>query len=843
MKTHLATSSALRVSFALLLLLVSSGPTPTSALSQRGSSAVSSVAPSLQVERVSVASDGTQGNDLSGVYWAYISSDGRYVSFGSLASNLVLDDTNGVSDFFTYDRQTKQTERISVASDGTQGNSSSVNAIASSADGRYVAFSSYASNLIPNDTNGNQDVFVRDRQTGQTQIVSVASDGSQGNAPSGYSVVSISDDGRYVAFYSAASNLVPNDTNGQSDAFVHDRQTGQTQRISVATDGTQGNGFSGLDDLSANGRYVVFTSAASNLVSGDTNGVLDVFVHDRQTGQTIRASVASDGSQANGISRLGTVSADGRYVALLSAGSNLVPGDTNGKDDIFVHDTTTGLTTRVSVASDGTQANDHNRDGCGSSASISRDGNYVAFDSSATTLVSGDTNGVLDTFVHNRQTGQTIRVSVASDGTQANGSSGGGCRRPTISSGDTLIAFSSDASNLVPGDTNAKRDVFVAEILAWPAYSVSGRVVDGNNNPIANVTIADGAGHTPTTDSSGNYTLSGLPADTYTITPSKSGYTFSPASRAVGVPPSKTGYDFVGVLSVPQTCDVPFLSQRDESWRDHPLRTSGACSPECNTIGACGCTLTSAAMIFSYYGASLNPPALSDCMGTSACPFSWGSGAACTGGNAVFVGRYSFSWNRLDQELYQNHRPIMLGMHRKGDSGATHWVVVVSGHGSDPDNYSIHDPWFLGGASMPLTARTRDYDLDWISVYGGEPSCAAVPSTLRPTALSLGSPSVEPPIVTGTALVYRMDEVEMTVQLIAQSTAGDIKEMLVWTDEMTNPSWQTFSTLIELPVSDHVYARFRDGFGNESGQAADTIFPADTPQNPPLNIFLPMILR
>jgi len=402
--------------------------------------------------RVSVASDGTQANDHS--VDPSMSADGRYVAFESKASNLVSGDTNGEQDIFVHDRQTGQTTRVSVASDGTQARSGTIYGSLSpsiSADGRYVAFHSYATNLVSGDTNLSSDVFVHDRQTGQTTRVSVASDGTQANNLSAHP--SISADGRYVAFVSFANNLVSGDT-GYVDVFVHDRQTGQTTRVSVATGGGQANGNSYDPSISADGRYVAFESDATNLVSGDTNFSPDVFVHDRQTGQTTRVSVASDGTQANGPSGKPSISADGRYVAFMSSADNLVsmPGPPTR---IYVHDRQTGQTTLVSVASDGTPAN--------SSAfypSISPDGRYVAFRSRASNLVSGDTNGTWDVFVHDRQTRQTIRVSVASDGTQANGvltiSS-----KPSISYDGRHVAFESDASSLVSGDTNNARDIFV----------------------------------------------------------------------------------------------------------------------------------------------------------------------------------------------------------------------------------------------------------------------------------------------------------------------------------------------------------------------------------------------
>ena len=402
--------------------------------------------------RVSVASDGTQANDFSDD--SAISANGRFVAFDSPATNLVSDDTNGVPDVFVHDRKTGQTTRVSVASDGTQGDCNSDFA-SLSATGRYVAFDSCASNLVSGDSNGFVDTFVHDRQTGQTTLVSVASDGTQGNDSSS-SHVSISANGRYVAFQSFASNLVSGDTNNTLDVFVHDRKTGRTTLVSVASDGTQGNGLSAHPSLSANGRYVAFASSASNLAEGgDTNGAEDVFVHDRKTGRTTLVSVASDGTQGNGESAFPSISDTGRYVAFFSSASNLVSGDTNFTSDIFVHDRQTGQTTRVSVASDGTQANE----GSGL-LSISDTGRFVAFESIASNLVSTDTNNSQDIFVHDRKTGQTTRVTVASDGTQANG----GSFDPypfSISANGRFVAFSSDATNLVSGDTNGVTDIFV----------------------------------------------------------------------------------------------------------------------------------------------------------------------------------------------------------------------------------------------------------------------------------------------------------------------------------------------------------------------------------------------
>ncbi|MGD9519826.1 MAG: TolB family protein, partial [Armatimonadota bacterium] len=302
---------------------------------------------------------------------------------------------------FVHDRLTGETTRVSVSTGGGQAKKAS-HFPSISADGRCVAFESYASNLVPGDTNGSEDIFVHDRLTGETTRVSVSTGGGGANGPSGWP--SISAEGRYVAFigFGWADNLVPGDTNDTNDIFVHDRLTGQTTRVSVATGGGQANDWSEGPSISADGRYVAFHSSADNLVPGDTNGHEDIFVHDRLTGETTRVSVATGGGQANQGSWEPSISADGRYVAFHNLASNLVPGDTNGSEDVFVHDRVTGQTTRVSVSTGGGQAN-----GESGKPSISADGRYVAFESLASNLVPGDTNGVEDIFVHDRGGGTT----------------------------------------------------------------------------------------------------------------------------------------------------------------------------------------------------------------------------------------------------------------------------------------------------------------------------------------------------------------------------------------------------------------------------------------------------
>jgi Tol biopolymer transport system component len=400
-------------------------------------------------ELVSVDSDESQGDGDSVL--PSVSTDGLFVAFHSNASNLVSGDNNQRSDVFIRDRSAGTTELISVSSDEIQGDDGSFGP-AITPDGRYVAFWSEASNLVSDDTNGFLDVFVRDRLLGTTERISVTSNEAQGNSGSNYPAISAN--GRYVAFRSNASNLVDGDTNNLEDVFVRDRENGTTERVSVASDESQGNGISVSPSISADGRYVAFNSAASNLVLGDTNNWDDVFVRDRDAGTTERISVTSDENQQNFPSLFPNISANGRFVIFLSYATNLVTGDTNNVADIFVRDRAAGTTERASVASDRSQANNSSE-----LSAISADGRFAIFRSDATNLVEGDTNNAADIFLHDRLFRITERLSVASDGSQANDASG----QPSISADGRYVAFRSTANNLVGVDTNGFLDVFLRD--------------------------------------------------------------------------------------------------------------------------------------------------------------------------------------------------------------------------------------------------------------------------------------------------------------------------------------------------------------------------------------------
>jgi len=357
---------------------------------------------------------------------------------------------------------------VSTNSAGYIGDSHSIQP-SISADGRYVAFSSDSIYLAAGDTNGITDIFVKDTQTGGTSRISTDSSGGQGNSSS--NEPSISADGRYVAFSSGSSNLAAGDTNGTTDIFVKDTQTGGTTLISTDSAENIGNSPSYEPSVSADGHYVAFSSNSSNLVAGDTNVTRDIFVKDTLTGSTTRISTNSSGGQGNRGGTDSSISADGRYVAFSSDSSNLVAGDTNGSMDIFVKNTLTGGTARISTDSNGAQQysrNDAVVQSFYTAPSISGDGRYVAFSSNYANLVSDDTNDDYDILVKDTQTGGIIRSSTAYGGDESNA----GSNQASISADGQTVAFQSNASNLVWGDNNGSNDVFAA-----PVGDVSGPII------------------------------------------------------------------------------------------------------------------------------------------------------------------------------------------------------------------------------------------------------------------------------------------------------------------------------------------------------------------------------
>lgn len=402
-------------------------------------------------ERVSVDSNGVQGNQHSEA--SSLSANGRYIAFASAASNLVTGDINSASDIFFHDRVTGQTTRVSIGSSGIEGDGKSESP-AISADGRFVAFASEATNLVPSDTNNQWDVFLHDTLNGTTTRVSVDSAGLQATGFTGSFSPAISADGRMIAFASNAWDLVPNDTNNSLDVFVHDQLTGETTRVSVDSAGIQGSFFSNEPSISANGRFVAFESWSSNLVPNDTNGAGDVFVHDRLTGETIRASLDSNGVEGNLASTAAALSADGQVIAFESKADNLIAGDSNGQDDIFVHNRSSGQTTRVSISTGGSEGNSFSY-----LPSISADGRFISFESRADNLILNDLNGNVDVFLHDQSTGQTTALSVDPAGVVGDFYS----HTASLSPDGRYVSFTSASSNLVSGDSGWLKDIFVRD--------------------------------------------------------------------------------------------------------------------------------------------------------------------------------------------------------------------------------------------------------------------------------------------------------------------------------------------------------------------------------------------
>ncbi len=402
----------------------------------------------LSLVRVSAAADGTQGNNTS--FNPAISADGRFVAFGSLASNLVPGETNVVQDVFVRDLQTGAVLRASTDAGGFQGNDTSFNA-SISADGRYVSFLSNASNLVPGDLNFATDVFVKDLASGGIVRASVSERGVEANDSSLDGA--ISGDGRFVAFASLASNLVAGDRNVSADVFVKDLQTGAIVIASSNSQGISSVGSNVDPAISGDGSVVAFSSNAFDLVPGFTGAVTGILVKNLSTGAIALVSTASDGRQANDSSFAPSVSADGRFVAFQSAASNLVPGDLNAVSDIFVKDLETGVIARVSTSANGVEGN-----AASDAPQISPDGRYVVFRSAASNLVPGDNGATIDVFVKDLVTGALTRVSEGQAGLNPNDNSFGA----SIAADGSVVAFLSSASNLVPGLPNTVSDVFAA---------------------------------------------------------------------------------------------------------------------------------------------------------------------------------------------------------------------------------------------------------------------------------------------------------------------------------------------------------------------------------------------
>jgi Tol biopolymer transport system component len=405
--------------------------------------------PVLQVQAVQPLTSARLSTGISGETggsYAAISASGRFVVFESH-----INGSGGSWEVFVHDRQSAQTEIASLRSDGRRasnpGEYTSMPAI--SADGRFVAFMSQASGLVSGDSSGMPDIFVRDRVSGTTELVTVALEGGPANGPS--FTPAISADGRFVVFQSYASNLVKSDRNDSVDIFVRDRQLGVTELVSVTDAGLQGSdyndyGFSSVS-ISADGRFIAFSYEYLPVVGQPGEGGSSVYIRDRQAKTTRRIAGGN----------FPVLSADGRYLVFVTSEA-LVPADQNGFPDVYVFDRGNNSFERVSISSSGAEAASQ---WIFCPPSISANGRLVAFQTTAA-LVPEDTNDMSDIYLRDRQAGQTILISSAPNGQVGNGES----HYPALAADGSALAFTSTARNIDPADSDDRNDVFVRTLTS-----------------------------------------------------------------------------------------------------------------------------------------------------------------------------------------------------------------------------------------------------------------------------------------------------------------------------------------------------------------------------------------
>ena len=469
-----------------------------------------------EITRVSTDASGGQSNGLSAT--PIYSPDGSKVAFYSGASNLVSGDVNGMFDVFIKDLSSGAVTLVSTSTAGVLGNGDSGGPLSFSGDGTKLAFFARATNLVVGDTNGTEDIFVKDLVTGVTTRASTNALGIQGNGQSVNPV--LSPDGTKIAFESSASNLVAGDTNGVRDIFIKDLVTGAVTLVSTDSAGHQGNNFSEFAGFSPDGTKLAFQSFASNLVAGDTNGKEDIFIRDLATGAVTRVSTDSAGGQANDQSLQLAFSPDGLRVAFTSYASNLVAGDTNAGTDIFVKDLATGAVTRVSTNASGAQGGWPNGFPSSDFATFTPDGTHLTFRSQDLNLIPGGTDGTGQVYLKDLVTGAIELVTVNAAGTQANGFN--------VASGFTpngsQVLLTSFASNLTPGDTNGTVDIFVKNLNGDDILTGRGGddAINGGAGADTAVYSGDRTDYAVTTDPSGVITVqdlrAGSPDGTDTLT-------------------------------------------------------------------------------------------------------------------------------------------------------------------------------------------------------------------------------------------------------------------------------------------------------------------------------------
>ncbi len=483
-----------------------------------------------ETERVSISSTGIEGDHLSQT--PSINANGQLIVFASEATNLVDGDINDVQDIFLHDWLIGTTARVSLSGQGQEADGASAWPEIS-ADGLSVVFASTATNLVDGDTNEVEDVFVVDLQSGAVERVSRSASGGQANAASSHPV--ISGDGRFIAFVSAAINLFPGATTGREEIYLYDRDDGSLRWVSKPLTGSVNDGLSGEPAISADGNWVAFSSNSAQLVSGDNLGLRDIFLWNRASSTIERISVTQTGGEADSLSYVPAISADGRFIVFRSHASNLVAGDTNLSGDIFLRDTLNGALQRVNLSTTGEQAG-----GPSDEPAISADGRFIVFRSSATNLVPNDTNGHRDIFVRDMQ-GTTTRVSVDSSAGESNGRN----YSPAISADGAAIAFYSEADNLdlVRVDDNDTKDVF-AHGEPPTAEPTETPTTEPTETPTAEPSVTPTAVPTDTPTAVPTETLTPEPTDTPTAepteTPTAEPTTETPDPTATDEPPAES---------------------------------------------------------------------------------------------------------------------------------------------------------------------------------------------------------------------------------------------------------------------------------------------------------------
>jgi Tol biopolymer transport system component len=357
---------------------------------------------------------GSQPNGYT--YGAMLSANGHYLAFSSDASNLIAGDApinpwgDAEADIFIAGDTSTGGKIVRIVGADGRSPAKLCESPALSGDGQFVAFTG------TDDMLSYFDIFIGDRTTGRVVRKVIAANGADPDRDEYHP--SMSSNGLYVALVSSSTNLVARDTNGYDDLFVASPSRGRIQTRIIASTGAQPNGDMYAPSIDSSGRFIAFPSAADNLVPDDAGGYVDIFVADRTTGNLEKRTMASSGASPDDSSDAPAIDAAGRYIAFVSLAGNLVADDTNGHHDIFIADRTTGKVTKRIVASDGAQPN-----GDSESPSFSPDGRYVTFRSAATNLVPGDTNGAGDVFIADSLTGKVLRRVVAYNGAQADGES------------------------------------------------------------------------------------------------------------------------------------------------------------------------------------------------------------------------------------------------------------------------------------------------------------------------------------------------------------------------------------------------------------------------------------